>query len=216
MFLPKMAADELPFDDPPRYNIAPTQSILCIAREAAGRPLRVWRVRWGLIPPWADDLDIGNRMINARGETIDSKPSFRQAFAARRCLIPADGYFEWLKSATGKQPYLIEAADGGMLALAGLWEENRRIAQDGTPIRSCTIVTTSANEATRWLHDRMPVIIARRDHDLWLDPGAGDAALLRRLMAAAPDELLRMTPVSRHVNNAKHDDPRCVEPLPAA
>lgn len=169
-------------------------------------------VRWGLVPSWADDLAIGNRMINARGETVDSKPSFRKAFASRRCLIPADGYFEWQKTSDGKQPFLIEAADGGMLAMAGLWEENKRVAEQGKSIRTCTIITTSANATTRHLHDRMPVFLDRDDHDQWLDPGFRETDLLKQLLRPAPEDWLTTTPVSRHVNNPRNEDPQCVEP----
>jgi putative SOS response-associated peptidase YedK len=149
-------------------------------------------------------------MINARGETVDSKPSFRRAFASRRCLIPTDGYYEWKKVAGGKQPYLIEPNDGGILAMAGLWEENCRIAEDGTPIRTCTIITTDANQTTSKVHNRMPVILSLRDHEQWLDPGFRDTETLKALLAPAPEDLLQMTPVSRYVNSPKNDDEQCV------
>jgi putative SOS response-associated peptidase YedK len=151
-------------------------------------------------------------MINARGETVDSKPSFRKAFATQRCLIPCDGYFEWKKLPDGKQPYLIEAAGGGLLAMAGLWEENRKIAHDGAAIRTCTIITTEASQATREVHDRMPVFVDLRDHEQWLDPGFRDPGKLKRLLVPAPDDLLQMTAVSRRVNSPKFDDEQCVQP----
>ncbi len=204
---------EAKLDDPPRYNIAPSQPIVCVLRLATGRLRQIARLRWGLVPSWADDLAIGHRMINARGETIDRKPSFRNAFASRRCLIPADGYFEWKQAADGKQPYLIERSDGGVFAMAGLWEANSKIAADGSVIRTCTVITTDANRATREVHDRMPVILDPDDHDLWLDPAVHDQEPLKSLLRPAPDELLRLTPVSRHVNSPRNDDAQCVEPV---
>lgn len=170
-------------------------------------------MRWGLVPSWADDLSIGNRMINARGETVDSKPSFRRAFASRRCIIPADGYFEWQKVSDGKQPYLIERPDGGVFAMAGLWEENRKVRDDGTPIRTCTVITTAANDVTGEVHDRMPVVLDPNDFDRWLDPAFRQTDELKSLIKSAPNDLLRLKPVSRRVNSPKHDDSECVAPL---
>lgn len=213
LFLPEMSPDELPIDSAPRYNIAPTQAIACVFRPGTGQSRTAANFRWGLVPPWADDLSIGNRMINARAETVDSKPSFRKALAARRCLIPADGYYEWKKVADGKQPYLIERKDGGMLAMAGLWEVNRKIADDGSAIQSCTIITTTANGLTEEIHDRMPVLLDAADYDQWLDPGFRDTEKMKALLAPAPDDWLQLTPVSRRVNSPKHDDPDCVEPI---
>jgi putative SOS response-associated peptidase YedK len=214
LLLPDLSLDEIPFEEPPRYNIAPTQSIVCVVRESADQPRRARKLRWGLIPPWADDLAIGNRMINARGESVDTKASFKKPFASRRCLIPADGYYEWRKCEDGKQPYLIERVEGGLFAMAGLWDVNRRIAEDGTEIASCTIITTEANRATSHLHDRMPVIVDPDDFERWLDPGYRDSDALKRLLAPAPEDLLRGRPVSRHVNNPRHEDPRCIQSEP--
>jgi putative SOS response-associated peptidase YedK len=152
-------------------------------------------------------------MINARGETVDSKPSFRQAFRSRRCLVPADGFYEWQKVDGSKQPYLIEPAEEGVMAMAGLWEENQKVSEGDQPIRSFTIITTNANAFMSRLHDRMPVILQPKDFDRWLDPGYQDLPALKALLAPAKDESLRMTPVSRHVNSPKNDDPRCVEPV---
>lgn len=175
-------------------------------------PRAAMKSRWGLVPSWATDLAIGNRMINARGETVDTKPSFRQAFARRRCLIPADGYFEWKKVSDGKQPHLIAPVGGGLLAMAGLWEQNRKISADGTPIRTCTIITTQANQTTCPIHDRMPVLLDRRDHDRWLDPGFRDTGELKKLLVPAPEDRLQVTAVSRRINSPKFDDERCVQP----
>lgn len=212
LFLPQLAPEQLPFDDPPRYNIAPTQSIVCVLREATGEDRQAVKTRWGLVPPWADDLSIGNRMINARGETVDSKASFKKAFVSRRCLIPADGYYEWMKTDDGKQPYLIQPRGGGLFAMAGLWETNRRVAEDDVPIRTCTIITTNANQATSHLHHRMPVILDENDFDRWLDPGFRDSEALKELLLPAPEDLLNTTPVSRHVNNPRNEDPKCCQP----
>lgn len=206
-----MDPEQFSVNEPPRYNIAPTQSIVCILRESTDQPRIPAKARWGLVPSWAKDLAIGNRMINARSETVDSKPSFRKAFATRRCLIPTDGYYEWKKVADGKQPFLIEPNDGGVLAMAGLWEENCRIAEDGTPIRTCTVITTEANQATSKIHNRMPVFLGQHDHEQWLDPSFGNSKTLKALLAPATDDLLRITPVSRYVNSPKNDDENCVE-----
>ena len=213
LFLPQLAPELSPADQPPRFNIAPTQSIDCVLQEQAGQLRSVVQMRWGLVPSWADDRAIGNRMINARGETVESKPSFRKAFARRRCLIPADGYYEWKKVDDGKQPYLIERSDGGMLAMAGLWEENRKVADDGQPLRTCTVITTSANPTTSSLHDRMPVFLETSDHDRWLDPGFHEVDALKALLSPAPSDRLKLTAVSRHVNSPRNDDPACVVPV---
>lgn len=197
----------------PRYNIAPTQQVLAVIRPEPGESRRLESFRWGLLPSWADDPAIGNRMINARGETVAIKPAFRSAFRSRRCLIPADGYYEWRSGRDGKQPVLIEAAGGGVMALAGLWEENAKLGEDGRPLRSCTIITTDANRATAEIHDRMPVLIDPAEHDRWLDPHLRDPSALRDLLRPAPDDALRLTPVSRHVNNPRNEDARCVEPV---
>jgi putative SOS response-associated peptidase YedK len=210
---PAMSPEQIPANESPRYNIAPTQSIFCVLRESAGQARTAISARWGLIPSWASDLAIGNRMINARGETVDVKPSFRKAFASQRCLIPADGYYEWKKVADGKQPYLISLKGGGMLAMAGLWEANHKIAEDGAVIRTCTIITTSANRTTSDIHERMPVFLNASDHDQWLDPGFRETQKLKQLLVPAPDDWLQVIPVSRRVNSPKHDDQACLQPL---
>jgi putative SOS response-associated peptidase YedK len=195
-----------------RFNIAPTQEVSCIHAGETNR--RLWSLfRWGLVPSWADDLTIGSRMINARSETVDEKRSFKQALAARRCLIPADGYYEWVQSRGGKQPYLIEQADGGVLAMAGLWECNHKIRGEGHPIYTVTVLTTSANQAMRCIHDRMPVILDRDRYASWLDPDIQDPKQLKAMLRPAPDDLLRAYPVSKIVNSPKNDIPECIEPI---
>ena len=152
-------------------------------------------------------------MINARSETLDTKPSFRKAFATRRCLIPSDGYYEWRKVSDGKQPYLIEPKSG-LFAMAGLWEENTKLAIDGDPIRTTTIITTEANETTSDVHHRMPVLLDESNFEVWLDPSFRDLDALKNLLVPAPNDRLKLTAVSRHVNRASNDDPACVEPAP--
>ena len=191
----------------PRYNIAPTQPVVAIRPgEGGGREARM--LRWGLVPFWAKDPSIGSRMINARGETVAEKPAFRQAFRRRRCLIPADGFYEWQKVPGGKQPWYISARDEVPLAFAGLWE---RWDKRGTeaPVETCTIVTTAANATLLPLHDRMPVILGAADWDAWLDDAAS-STLLRDLIRPAPDNLLSARPVSRRVNRPVNDGPELI------
>jgi len=208
-------------DIPPRYNIAPTQSVFAVvdagesapsARASARRMLRTFH--WGLVPAWAKDPSIGARMINARAETVANKPSFRSAFRRRRCLIPADGFYEWQKPHDGKkgrkQPYCIRMADGRVFALAGLWE--RWEGADGAAIESCTIITTTPNALIQPLHDRMPVILPRGDHALWLDPQVTDAGRVEPLLAPYPADGMDAHPVSTIVNNAANDTPLCCRP----
>ena len=153
----------------PRYNIAPTQLVPAI-RQHPREPRRdLSFLRWGLIPSWANDASGAARMINARAETAATLPAFRDALQHRRCLIPADGFYEWRRSSTAKQPYCFEVRDGELFAFAGLWE--RWKDPSGQWIRSCSILTTTANAVTSAVHDRMPVILSRDDYDLWLDPG---------------------------------------------
>jgi putative SOS response-associated peptidase YedK len=199
----------VPNDPAPRYNIAPTQDAPVIRADADGRTLV--GLRWGLVPFWAKDPKIGNRMINARGETVAAKPAFRAAFRKRRCLVIADGFYEWQKVAGGKQPWLIAQADGEPFAMAGLWE-SWRPAEDAAPLETCTIITTAANDMMRPLHDRMPAILDGAAIDRWLDPAAEPAAL-EPLLAPAPDGILRAVPVSRRVNSPANDDPALIEPV---
>jgi putative SOS response-associated peptidase YedK len=194
---------------PPRYNIAPTQIVSVVRADDQGAR-RAEGLRWGLVPFWAKELAIGNRMINARGETVAEKPAFRQAWRRRRCLIPADGFYEWQKLPDGKQPWFISSDGPEPLAFAGLWErwDDRGRAE---PVETCTIITTTANLTLRPLHERMPVILAPGAWDRWLDPGAGNEELASLLRPAA-DELLSARPVSRRVNSPGNDGPELVEP----
>ena len=205
-------AEEFGFDDssvelPPNYNVAPTQGVAAVLEEDGRRRLEV--LRWGLIPPWANDPQIGSRMINARAETAPEKPSFRRAFRERRCLIPADGFYEWKRMNGGKQPYYIHMREGRPFAFAGLWESWK---DDGGPeIRSCTILTTKPNTLAGEIHDRMPVILPTGAYDVWLDPEA-DRDELYGLLAPYPEDEMEAYPVSRFVNSPSNNDPRCIEP----
>ncbi len=152
-------------------------------------------------------------MINARCETVEVKPSFRSAFKKQRCLIPADGYFEWKAAPDGKQPFLMHRQDHSVFALAGLWETNSKASADGTIVSSCTIITTSANAVTQAVHDRMPAVLNENTFDKWLDPGFQDVCYLKALLHPAEKNFFQITKVSRHVNHVKHQDAGCVEPI---
>ncbi len=167
-------------------------------------------LRWGLVPHWAKDKSIGNRLINARSETVDSKPAFRAAFRNKRCLLPASGFFEWKKEPHGRQPYYVLREDEGLLAFAGLWE--RWMSTDGEVVESCTILTTEASEDLRDLHHRMPVILDRSDFEAWLDPGASRDRHLKPLLRPCASGPLVVRRVSKVVNSPRNDVPECVEP----
>jgi putative SOS response-associated peptidase YedK len=196
----------------PRYNIAPTQDVLIVRACDAGR--RGAMVRWGLIPHWAKDADIGSRLINARAETAASKPAFRAAWKRRRCLVPADGFYEWKKTPSGKQPCLIGLPDGEPFALAGLWERWEGPPDGGEPqgpVESCTILTTEPNELVAEVHNRMPVILPAGDWPTWLGEADADGRDPTDLTRPYPGELT-LRPVSRRVNSPARDDPSCIEP----
>ena len=196
---------------PLRFNIAPTQMIAAVRTPAIDKPRELVLLHWGLIPSWADDPSIGNRMINARAESVGDKPSFRSAFKKRRCLVLADGYYEWQKQRTKKQPFYIHRRDDGPFAFAGLWEHWKRPGSE--PVESCTIITTDANELTRAIHDRMPVILHPKDYAVWLDPDIQDRSRLEPLLVPCTSQDLVTRPVSTHVNNPRNEDAHCVEPV---
>jgi len=205
----RFGLEEVP-DLKPRYNIAPTQVVVIIMLDRDTLQRRLVQVKWGLIPFWARDTSIGNRLINARAESASQKPAFRAAFKTRRCLVPADGFYEWKKQeGTQKQPYFIRNADGSPFAFAGLWES--WTGPGGEAVESCTILTTDANDLTRSIHDRMPVILKPEDYDLWLDPEVKDPALLKPLLHPYPSDEMVAEPVSPKVNKASYDAPDCVE-----
>ena len=195
------------------YNIAPTQNVAVVTQNGT-RHLESYL--WGLIPSWAKDPAIGSRMINARAETLAEKPSFRTALSRRRCLIPADGFYEWQAAPEGakggKTPTYLHRKDSGLFAFAGLWDEWH--APDGSPLRSCTIITTTPNAVAAPIHDRMPVILRPEDEQFWLDHAVTDASDLLPLLVPYPSELMESYAVSRRVNVPVIDDPELV--LPAA
>lgn len=191
----------------PRYNVAPSQQVPIVRIEDDGRALAM--VRWGLVPFFARDPAIGNRMINARAETVAEKPGFRAAFQKRRCLVPATGFFEWQKTGKAKQPWLLRRKGGALMAFAGLferWERGER------PIESMTILTGVPNPLAARVHDRMPVILPEAAWDRWLDGAAGRADL-EALLVPYPEDDMEAFPVSRTVNSPANDVPGCVEPL---
>lgn len=193
----------------PRYNVAPMTDVP-IVRVSAHLTRELSMVRWGLVPRWAKDPAIGAKLINARGETVATKPSFRTAFRRHRCLIPANGFYEWMPAGDGrKQPVLIAMKDGGVFAFAGLYE--RWLTGDGEPLDSCTILTTEANELLRPIHDRMPVIVPSEQYERWLDP-AQDGP--QELVVPYPAGSMSWWPVSSRVNSVRHDDASLIERLP--
>lgn len=191
----------------PRYNIAPSQTIAVI-RWNAERGGRQWaQLRWGLVPYWADDPAIGHRLINARSESAATKPSFRRPFERGRCLIPADGFYEWRTMAGRKQPFYITRRDEQPFAFAGLWDRWKRDQQE---VESCTILTTEANQLLRPLHERMPVILSPEEYAAWLDPAPQEPAELERLLDAYPVEALKLYPVGTRVNRPDFDAAECI------
>ncbi len=193
----------------PRYNIAPSQAVLAIPND--GKNAADFFL-WGLIPSWAKDASIGSRMINARGETLAEKPSYRGVYKYKRCLIPADGFYEW-KSQPGtktKIPYFIHMKDGKPFAFAGLWDEWH--AADGAPLRTCTIITTSPNPLMASIHDRMPVIVKPENYAEWLDEAPRSPDSLQHLIAAFPAEEMEAYPVSALVNSPSNDQAECLQP----
>jgi putative SOS response-associated peptidase YedK len=195
----------------PRYNIAPSQSVAIVRND--GEKRRFARVHWGLIPFWAKDAKVGYSMINARAETVAEKPAFRAAFKQRRCLIPADGFYEWqaLEGTKLKQPWFIAPQDREPMAFAGLWEHWKN--PEGRSVESCTIIVTAANDLMKPIHERMPVILAPDDWDIWLAPEAGNTKILQNLLQPYPDDDLTAWPVSTNVNSPKNDFEECIEPL---
>lgn len=209
----------------PRYNIAPTQNVpvvrlyglapassMSVVRQSeTGNSRRLDVLQWGLIPHWAKDAKFGYKTINARAETVATQPAFRDAFRKRRCIVPANGFFEWQKLMEGrkevKQPFYFRRGDGKPMGLAGLWD--RWTGPDGKVIESFTIITTEANDLVRPLHNRMPVILRSENYDTWLNPDT-KAEQLQSLLVPCPPEWLIAGPVSKQVNNARNDDPSCI------
>ena len=194
----------------PRYNVAPTQDIPVI-RQDSKQPKRIAAtMRWGLIPIWSKDPKMGYKMINARSEGIIEKPAFSDALKKRRCLIPADGFYEWQKSGGKKKPFCFTMADEALFAFAGIWE--RWKDPEGKWIETCSIITTTPNKLTEDVHDRMPVILHPEDYDLWLDPGFHDTATLTGLLRPYEAEAMKRFEVSTRVNSVENDDPDLLNP----
>lgn len=191
----------------PRYNIAPTQQVATVLLNSESSERQMKMLRWGLIPSWAKDTKMGAKLINARGETVAEKPAFRAAFKKRRCLILADGFYEWHTQNGEKQPFYFRLENGEPFAFAGLWEHWEK--GEGEPIESCTIITTEANELMRPIHDRMPVIIGSKNYEEWLDPERVKTELLQPY----PTEEMIYYPVSTEVNNPKNDRSECIQPI---
>ncbi len=206
---------------PPRYNVAPTQPVLAVAtRPVRGEDGQFVRAlgtfRWGLVPSWARDASVGSRMINARAESIITRPAYRDALRSRRCLIPADAFYEWQArpGQRSKQPWAIRLASGEPMALAGLWEFWRDGREpDAKPLRTCVIITTKANAALRSIHDRMPVVLGRDRWDAWLDPALGDRASLQRVLVPGPADGFITIRVSTAVNSVANEGPELLEPV---
>lgn len=200
-----------PSNFPARYNVAPTQNIAVVRKQPKSGERELVTLRWGLVPSWAKEIGIGARMINARAETVHEKPAFRDAFRKRRCLVVADGFFEWQAQPRGpKQPYFITAADGHPFAFAGLWEE--WWSPESNLVETCTIITTEATPDLRPVHHRMPVILTPERFDAWLE-GASGSRDARALLVPYDGEL-SFRPVGRRVNNVGNDDSGCIGPAP--
>lgn len=198
-------------EERPRYNIGPTQQVVTVRKEEGKKTRKFTTMRWGLIPSWAKDLSIGTHTLNARSETVTTKPAFRESILTKRCLIPADGFYEWRKMGSVKQPYCFEVGEGGLFALAGLWDQWK--SPDGQIIESCTILTTTPNSLVAAVHNRMPVIVTPDKYDLWLDPDVNDFEEIRDILKPYDANLMRRYPVSRKLNNSKFDDAESASPV---
>jgi len=199
---------EVPFDVRPRYNIAPTQEVLVLLDD--GEQRRIEALHWGLIPSWAKDPKMGHKLINARAETLLERPSFREAFRKRRCLILADGFYEWRVTPGRKRPVYVRLKSKRPFGFAGLWE--RWTSPEGRTLKTCAIITTEANELLKPVHHRMPAIVPKGLIDLWLDPQS-DLKRLSEVLKPYPSEELEAYEVSQLVNSPQNDLPECIEPL---
>jgi putative SOS response-associated peptidase YedK len=201
---------EVPSTLPVRFNIAPTQLVLAIRAKPGTHERELVALHWGLVPFWADEPEIGNRMTNARSETAATKPAFRSSFRTRRCLILADGFYEWQARDGKKQPYYIRLKSGEPFGMGGFWD---RWDKQDEPVESCTILTTDANEPMMAIHKRMPVVIPPECFDIWLDPAEKDIGRLSKLLRPFHPDEMTAYPISTLVNNAKQDSAKCIEPL---
>ncbi|WP_136606380.1 SOS response-associated peptidase [Paenibacillus dokdonensis] len=191
----------------PQYNIAPTQMVLSIIHD--GSRLRLGELKWGLVPSWAKDSTMGSRMINARSETLIEKPAYRLPFERKRCLIPADGFYEWQKTGNGKRPYRIKLKSSELFSMAGLYDI--WVREDGSKLATCTVITTQPNSLMEPIHDRMPVILRPEDELRWIERGAVNTEELQELLIPYPAGEMEAYPVSSTVNSVKNDSPLCIE-----
>jgi putative SOS response-associated peptidase YedK len=195
----------------PRFNIAPTQDIAAVRQPLGTTHREFTQLHWGLIPFWAKDKKIGQKMINARSETVAEKPAFRNSFKKKRCLVPVTGFFEWQKLKEGKQPFFIGRKDKAPFAFAGLWDHWQ--GTSGETVESCTLLTTQPNGILKPIHNRMPVILAKQDFEKWLDPEWHEAKGLIALLKPYPEKEMVAFAVSKKVNNPRFDDPECIRPV---
>jgi len=201
---------EIEGDMPPRYNIAPSQPVAAIRQSSRGPERRFAWMKWGLVPYWAKDASIGYRTINARAETAADLPAFRESLRKRRCLIPADGFYEWQKIGKVKQPFCFTMSDDGVFAFAGLWD--RWKDGEGNAVETCSILTTTPNRLLEDVHDRMPAILSAEDYELWLDPGEQRVESVAELLKPFDSTRMKRYPVSTRVNNVNNDDEECAAP----
>lgn len=203
----------VPQDLQPSFNIAPSEALVTVRADEQKAKRELALLRWGLVPSWSNDPKVGNKMINARSETVATNGAFRSAFRRRRCLVLADGFFEWQRQEKRKQPFYIHMKDDSPFAFAGLWEVWE--GKDGTVLETCTILTTEPNDLMSPIHNRMPVILKPADYDLWLDPEMQDAEPLKALLRPYPKSKMEAYPVSQLVNSPSNDTPENLEPMPA-
>ncbi len=194
-----------------QYNIAPTQMVATVLHNTESNKREFQMLRWGLIPSWAKDIGMGAKLINARAETVAEKPAFRSAFKRRRCLVVADGFYEWQRIDGKKQPFYFRMQDGQPFSFAGLWEQWQ--SPEKEQITSCTILTTEANELLQPIHDRMPVVLDTKYYDLWLDPQVQKPEALQQVLHPYPASAMTAYPVSTLVNNPKHNNPDCINSI---
>ncbi len=202
------------FEWEPRFNIAPTQLVPTVRQDVREPTRHLSTMRWGLIPSWAKDPSVGSKMINAKSETAASKPAFSDALKKRRCLIPADGFYEWQKTAKTKQPFCFTLSDDSVFAFAGIWDRWRDA--EGRVLETCSILTTTPNAVTAGVHDRMPVILRSDDYDLWLDPGFQKVDEILPLLRPFDAAMMKKYPVSTRVNSVINDDSQCADPVSLA
>lgn len=205
----RFGVDSIPFDLPPRFNIAPGQNIPAIIEDRGQR--RIGQLRWGLVPSWAPDAKGGYKMINARAETLTEKPAYRRLFERKRCIIPADGFYEWQQRPSGKQPMRIMMKNEELFSFAGLFDTWS--GPEGEKIHTCTIITTRPNEVVKDIHDRMPVILHQEDEAIWLDRERYDTSLLQSLLVPYDPDQMRAYPVSSMVGSPRNDVPECIQEI---